>query len=211
MYLIAIDGACRRNGKPDCISAAGVFIVHYNEKRTKTISTYELNSTNQRGELHALILALNDVVISKEEVQIVTDSEYVFNAVTKEWFNTWAKRGWTTALGDPVKNKDLWLIIQMLYEQCADNVHMYHIKGHCLAFGKVTAKNLLHQDDSGYALYRALCDKVDSIKNYEEIADLSVKNNGFDLTLPILRRFVICNTVADAIATNCVEAAEALS
>ena len=28
MLVIAIDGACRRNGKPDCVSAGGVFIMY---------------------------------------------------------------------------------------------------------------------------------------------------------------------------------------
>lgn len=89
MLVIAIDGACRRNGKPDCIASGGVFIEQYtiegNERNlvgTKILSNYEIQSTNQRGELLALITALDYVWSAKQSTQIVTDSEYIFNAMT---------------------------------------------------------------------------------------------------------------------------------
>jgi len=45
---------------------------------------------------------------------------------------------------------------------------------------------------------------------YDQIVELSVKNNGFVLDTDTLNRFIITNTVADAVATKCVEAADAL-
>ena len=63
MLLISIDGACRRNGKPDCVSAGGVFIQQFDSKlnlqQTSILSNYETASTNQRGELLALLTALD--------------------------------------------------------------------------------------------------------------------------------------------------------
>ena len=36
-----------------------------------------------------------------------TDSQYVRQGIT-EWMPAWIRRGWKTAGGDPVKNRDLW-------------------------------------------------------------------------------------------------------
>ena len=89
-----------------------------------------------------------------------------------------------------------------------------HIKGHAVSFGKVTAGKLINQDSSGRLLYDAIKTRVESatLKEgmYDQIVELSVKNNGFVLDTDTLNRFIITNTVADAVATKCVEAADAL-
>lgn len=221
MLVISIDGACRRNGKPNCVSAGGVFIMQYNNNleltQTMLRSNYELNSTNQRGELLALLTALEHVYESKQSAQIITDSEYLFNTMTKNWCGNWANKGWITSAGEPVKNKDIWLLVKHAYERCvAENVEVifYHVKGHTIPFGKVTAQRLLAQDESGMMLYQAVKQKyaevVESKEVYKQVAELSEKNNGFAPTQDILERFVVTNIVADAVATKCVEAADAL-
>jgi len=220
---IAIDGACRRNGKPDCIASGGVFIEHYDEENnlvgTKILSNYEIQSTNQRGELLALITALDYVWSAKQTTRIVTDSEYIFNAMTKEWFVGWESRNWLTASYEPVKNSDLWREIKHVYDKCKDadiEILFYHTKGHCISFGKVTANTLLSNDSTGALLLREVYKKYDSVANTTKkqvLADaneLSYKNNGFHLSKEIQRHFVAINTVADAIATKCVDAADAL-
>ena len=154
MLLISIDGACRRNGKPDCVAAGGVFIQQFNEnldlQQTSILSNYETASTNQRGELLALLTALDHIWVSKQDTQIVTDSEYLFNAMTKEWYRSWMNKNWVTATGEPVKNRDLWQEIAKAYCRCADagiDITFYHIKGHCIPFGKVTAKILIKEQN----------------------------------------------------------------
>ena len=93
MLVISIDGACRRNGKPNCVSAGGVFIMHYNNAleltHTALKSNYELESTNQRGEMLALLTAIDYVYDSKQSSQVITDSEYLFNTMTKNWCGNW--------------------------------------------------------------------------------------------------------------------------
>jgi len=221
MLVIAIDGACRRNGKPDCVSAGGVFVLHLDENlniyNTALKTNYEVQSTNQRGELLALLTALDYVYTAQQPAQIITDSEYLFNTMTKEWCKNWMRKGWVTASGDPVKNQDIWLEIMNAQKRCEESgyeVSFYHIKGHAVSFGKVTAQKLISQDESGRALYDAVNERVCTTQlkegMYEQIVDLSVKNNGFELSDNILRRFVVTNTVADAVATKCVEAADAL-
>lgn len=226
MLVIAIDGACRRNGKPDCIASGGVFIEQYaiegNDRTlvgTKILSNYEIQSTNQRGELLALITALDYVWSAKQSTQIVTDSEYIFNAMTKEWFVGWESREWLTASYEPVKNSDLWREIKHAYDKCkADDIDItfYHVKGHCIPFGKVTANTLLTKDSTGTTLITEVYKKYDSVayttkkQILEDANELSYKNNGFYMPNEIQRHFVVINTMADAIATKCVEAADAL-
>ena len=221
MLAIAIDGACRRNGKPDCVSAGGVFILHLDENlnvyNTALMSNYEIQSTNQRGELLALLTALDYVHEAQQPAQIVTDSEYLFNAMTKRWYENWLRKGWITSSGTPVKNKDIWMEImksQWHCEAAGYETTYYHIKGHAVSFGKVTAQKLINKDLTGRALYDAIEQRVSTTQlkegMYEQIIDLSVKNNGFELDDTTLKRFIVTNTVADAVATKCVEAADAL-
>lgn len=223
MLVIAIDGACRRNGKPDCIASGGVFIQLFDEDvkciSTLALTNYEVKSTNQRGELLALLTALDYIWSAKLSTQIVTDSEYIFNAMTKEWFVGWESRQWQTALYEPVKNSDLWRAIKQAYEKCLSEnieINFYHIKGHCIPFGKVTANNLLSKDRTGSALYNEVLKKYDTVSKtsraeaLKKANELSERNNGFAFTEDKLRHFVAINTMADAIATKCVEAADAL-
>jgi ribonuclease HI len=41
------------------------------------------------------------------DVILFTDSQYVRQGIT-EWMPSWVRRGWKTAGGDPVKNRELW-------------------------------------------------------------------------------------------------------
>ena len=215
MLRIAIDGACRRNGKPDCVSAGGVFVMHYDDDlkltHAHTMTGYEVNSTSQRGELQALLMALDSVNMSKQDAQIITDSEYLFNTVTKEWYKNWERKGWVTAANEPVKNRDMWEKISIAIYMCPADITIYHIKGHCIPFGKVTASNLLDTDGTGLALLKAVDAKYDQVKdsksdNILKATQLSEKNNGFALEDEQLKAFIVANVVADAIATRCIDA-----
>lgn len=224
MLTISIDGACRRNGKPDCVASGGVFIaesiddVLSDVEVTTTISNYELKSTNQRGELLALLAALDHIWSAKQDALIVTDSEYLFNAMQKEWYRGWFARDWKTATGEPVKNKDIWQNIRQVYLKCVETnleVTFHHIKGHVIPFGKVTANGLLNVDPTGKKLFYEVSKKYDTVVDkyrdkLDAANDLSLRNNGYTLDEYILKRLVVMNVVADAIATKCVDAADAL-
>lgn len=220
--FIAIDGACRRNGKPDCTASGGVFIQDASSlvdiSQCAVKSVYEYGSTNQRGELLALLMALKVVLKSRYETQIVTDSEYLFNAMTKQWYNNWLNNDWKTRDGSDVKNKDIWELIA----QCANvleregiEVIYYHIKGHCIPFGAVTARKALEEDPTGKTLHKLVCEKFDAVAPtkadvFKYASDLSIKNNGFDLpsSSTLLKSWVTANVVADAIATKAVDDAD---
>lgn len=61
--------------------------------------------TNNRMELRAVLEALEGLPAG-ERVHVVSDSQYVLNALTK-WIHGWRKKGWRTAAGEPVLNRDL--------------------------------------------------------------------------------------------------------
>ncbi len=95
------DGSCLGNPGPGGWAA----LLRYNG-REKELAGGEPNSTNNRMELMAAIMALETLT---EPCQIVlhTDSQYVRQGIT-EWMSGWLRRNWKTAGGDPVKNRELW-------------------------------------------------------------------------------------------------------
>jgi ribonuclease HI len=65
--------------------------------------TYEI--TNNRMELRAVLEALTGLP-EGETVEVISDSRYVVDALSK-WIHGWRRKGWKTASGEPVLNRDL--------------------------------------------------------------------------------------------------------
>lgn len=72
----------------------------------RELSGGEADTTNNRMELFAVISGL-EALRKPCMVAITTDSQYVMKGV-QEWMPRWIAKGWRTAGGDPVKNRDLW-------------------------------------------------------------------------------------------------------
>lgn len=224
--MIAIDGACRRNGKPDCVASGGVFIQKFsailkfnailNRTGCECIAVHERGSTNQRGELLALLKALEYVLDAREEAIVVTDSEYIFNAMTKQWYVSWENNNWCTRSGEPAKNLDLWQNIACLAHELDDvglSVAFYHIKGHVIPIGKITAKKLLEADPTGAELHAFIHIRFSELAPtkqvvFEAAKELSERNNGFKPGELTFRDWVTANVMADAVATREVDAAD---
>ncbi|MGH1461756.1 MAG: ribonuclease HI [Neptuniibacter sp.] len=103
MKLVEIftDGACKGNPGPGGWGA----LLRYGET-TKQLYGGELDTTNNRMELMAAIMAL-ETLNRPCEVILTTDSQYVRQGIT-EWLDGWKKRNWKNAAKKPVKNVDLW-------------------------------------------------------------------------------------------------------
>ena len=88
---IFTDGACSGNPGPGGWGA----VLRYNG-REKELSGGEINTTNNRMELTAVIEALGCL---KEpcSVTLTTDSKYVADAISKGWAVSWQKNGWRKA------------------------------------------------------------------------------------------------------------------
>lgn len=65
----------------------------------------EFDVTNNRMELRAVLEGL-DGIPQGSTVHLISDSQYTINAVSK-WIHGWRKKGWKTAEGKPVLNRDL--------------------------------------------------------------------------------------------------------
>ena len=116
------DGACR--GNPGGVGGWGV-LLRYKGKE-KQLFGGELNTTNNRMELLAAIMALESLT-HPCQVRLMTDSQYVKKGIT-EWIGAWKKRGWLRANRKPVKNVDLWQRLDAATQK--HDVEWLWVKGH---------------------------------------------------------------------------------
>ena len=110
MIKIYTDGSCLENPG----NGGWAAIIIDDEKKTQ-IKGSKKNTTNNQMELLAPIEALKKIH-KGSKVQIFTDSKYVKSGIT-EWIHNWKKNGWKTANKQKVKNKDLWVELDLLSSQ----------------------------------------------------------------------------------------------
>jgi len=107
-YIIYTDGACSGNPGPGGWGA----VILDEEKNKTSLSGKEKATTNNRMELMAPIMALRKIK-KPSEIIIYTDSTYLKNGITI-WIKRWEKNGWKSTNKKPVKNKDLWIMLNEL-------------------------------------------------------------------------------------------------
>ena len=110
MIKIYTDGSCLEN--PGNGGWAAIII---DDGKKTQIKGSKKNTTNNQMELLAPIEALKKIP-KGSEIQIFTDSKYVKSGIT-EWIHNWKKNGWKTANKQKVKNKDLWVELDLLSSQ----------------------------------------------------------------------------------------------
>lgn len=115
------DGACLGNPGPGGWAA----LLRYGQHE-RELSGAEPLTTNNRMELMAAIAGL-EALSEPCSVDLTTDSQYVRQGMT-EWLPGWVRRGWKTAGGDAVKNRDLWERLQAATAR--HHVHWHWVKGH---------------------------------------------------------------------------------
>ena len=119
---IFTDGAC--SGNPG-IGGWGA-ILRYKDTQ-KELSGGELQTTNNRMELMAVIMALSALKTTCN-ISLYTDSQYVMNGIT-EWLAGWKINGWKTSnKKQPVKNIDLWQQLDELVQK--HEIRWIWVKGH---------------------------------------------------------------------------------
>jgi len=120
---IYTDGACSGNpGK----GGYGIVLLDPTGRRLELSKGYK-HTTNNRMELLAVIVGL-EALKRPCNVSLYSDSQYVVNAIEKNWLNDWQKRGWRKADKKPVLNQDLWRrLIPLLQEH---NVRFIWTRGH---------------------------------------------------------------------------------
>ncbi len=115
------DGSCLGNPGP---GGWGV-VLRWNGTE-KELSGGESGTTNNRMELLAAIRGL-EALTRPVIVNIYTDSQYVQNGITS-WIHGWKRNGWKTAARKPVKNEDLWRLLDA--QMTLHDVSLHWVKGH---------------------------------------------------------------------------------
>lgn len=118
---IYTDGACKGNPGP---GGWGV-LLRYKGKE-KTLYGGEAHTTNNRMELTAAIKGL-EALTRPCIVDLYTDSQYLRQGMI-DWLSNWKKNGWRNSKKEPVKNADLWIVLDALasYHQ----IKWHWVKGH---------------------------------------------------------------------------------
>ena len=143
---IFTDGAAK--GNP---GNGGYGIVMLSGPYRKELSQGYRHTTNNRMELLSVIVALETIKNTGNNVVVYSDSKYVVDSVEKGWVFNWAKKGFKGK-----KNADLWQRFLKIYPK--NKVSFVWVKGHAqnqennrcdqLAVAAAEGKGLLA--DEGY-------------------------------------------------------------
>lgn len=115
------DGACRGNPGP---GGWGV-LLRYNGVEHR-LRGGESHTTNNRMELMAAIKGL-EFLQQASQVDLYTDSQYLRLGMM-EWLKNWKRNGWRNSKKEPVKNADLWLLLDDLASK--HHITWHWVKGH---------------------------------------------------------------------------------
>jgi ribonuclease HI len=119
---IYTDGACSPNPGP---GGWGALLVAGGVEQ-ELCGGEAATTTNNRMELTAPARAL-DSLAGRRTVRLYTDSTYVRDGITK-WMLKWKANGWQTASKQPVKNVDLWRLLDTAVRR--HDVQWHWVKGH---------------------------------------------------------------------------------
>ena len=116
--IIYTDGSAK--GNP---GRGGYGVVMLSGKHRKEISKGFLLTTNNRMELLAVIVGIENVKKLNSEIVVYSDSKYVVNAIEKGWLFDWQKKNFKGK-----KNPDLWIRFLSVYKK--HSIRFLWVKGH---------------------------------------------------------------------------------
>ena len=125
-FTLVTDGACSGNGT-DAARGGWAAIVTAPDGSETVLTGGEFPTTNNRMELTAALEGLK-ALPDGAEVELVTDSSYIANAISKGWLDGWIRKGWRTASKQPVANRDLWE--RMIAQLARVRVRPTLVRGH---------------------------------------------------------------------------------
>jgi len=115
-FKIYTDGGCSGNPGPGGWAYVMVQQTFQGEQVIAKDKGSEKDTTNNRMELTAVIMALRALKTMTgvpHQAAVLTDSQYVQKGIT-EWIRNWKRNAWRTADKKPVKNQDLWMELDAL-------------------------------------------------------------------------------------------------
>lgn len=208
--LVAIDGACKRNGQETC-SSTGVAWIQTESGDMLFNARFEQCSTSQRGEINGLVAALlyaQQYARPDEDIIIVTDSEYLHNTVMLDWAMKWRANNWIGSQGTTVKNHDMWNVVCDLLDTInihSERVFMQWTKGHLISYTPSNVKKAMKTDPTGIELYSRIMAIANRPSEHDRIICDFIynrKEHGKPCPPPeVCLEWAIINTIADCLAT----------
>jgi ribonuclease HI len=124
--VVFTDGAAKRNPGP---GGWGVVIVTADGHVTELGGGAAL-TTNNKMELTGAIQALTRLSDAPGRLAIHTDSTYVIQGI-EQWVHNWRRRGWKTAAGGDVLNRELWEeLSDLTAARPPRSIAWHYVRGH---------------------------------------------------------------------------------
>ena len=117
---IYTDGSSLGNPGP---GGYGIILEWKNKNYIKEYSKGFKYTTNNRKELHAVVVAHEKIKIQRANVKVFTDSKYIVDSVELKRIFKWKNNNFKN-----IKNPDLWIRFLKMNEK--HNVKFNWIKGH---------------------------------------------------------------------------------
>jgi ribonuclease HI len=120
----ACDGACSGNPGPGGWGC----LLRFDDGTVEELGGADPSTTNNRMELTACLAVLERLrqLPRSPDLRIRTDSRYLIDGFSR-WMSSWKRKGWRTASGSPVLNRDLW---EALDGARLPGVNLEHVRGH---------------------------------------------------------------------------------
>ena len=157
----ACDGACSGNPGPGGWGC----LLRFEDGSVQEFGDADADTTNNRMELTAALTLLHKLktLPRHPDLTIRTDSKYLIDGYTS-WIKGWKRKGWRTAAGAPVLNRDLW---EALDAARIPDLPFTYVKGHsgdpdndrcdaiAVAFSRGGRPELAHGDDGALMVQAA--------------------------------------------------------
>ena len=122
------DGACTGNPGPGGWGAILMMDLPGGALYKKEFSGGAAQTTNNIMEMTAVLEGLRRLT-QPCDVTLVSDSQYVINALSKGWAVGWRAKGWKKADKKPAANAELWAALLSEIEK-GHVMHYVWVKGH---------------------------------------------------------------------------------
>lgn len=165
---IYTDGGCSGNQSEENAGGWGA-ILEYGDYK-KELCGGELNTTNNRMEMTALLQAFNALKKEGLTIEVFSDSSYLMNCFREKWYENWQKNGWKNSQKKPVENKDLWEAL-LAHLSKHESLTFYRVKGHV---------NLNSKSTNFDALYEKFLEWNGSHFTFEDFKYVTEMNNRAD-------------------------------
>ena len=180
VIVIFTDGACSGNPGPGGWGA----IVATPKAQVWEMGGGAPRTTNNQMELAGAIEALASIAEFAGEVFLYTDSVYVIRGIT-QWIWGWKKKGWVSAEGKGVANRELWEALHSLVvaRGKGNAISWKYVRGHTAVPGNERVDEIAVSYSKGVHpnLYRGpLADYAVPIQRIPANTEVPSSQNGSD-------------------------------